>query len=255
MPPGSVALAGPFSGVYPRESPGGWQLVGRTPLAVFDLSREPAALLRPGRAGALRRGAAVTRALEVVRPGPLTTVQDAGRPGQAALGVGRSGACDRRALALANRLVGNPPGAAALEVTFGGLEVRAHGDLLVATAGARCAGRGRTPPRPGCATARSCGSARRSPACGRTSPCAAVSTSSPSSARARPTCSPGSGRRSSRPVTCCPSDPRPDRCRSSTSRRSRSRPAARSCSPCCPARGATGSTTTPGRSSSRRRGR
>ncbi len=48
VPPGSIALAGPFSGVYPRESPGGWQLVGRTPLAVFDLSREPAALLRPG---------------------------------------------------------------------------------------------------------------------------------------------------------------------------------------------------------------
>jgi biotin-dependent carboxylase-like uncharacterized protein len=82
----------------------------------------------------------VTRALEVVRPGPLTTVQDDGRPGQAALGVGRSGACDRPAYALANRLVGNPPGAAALEVTFGGLEVRARGDLLVATAGARCAG-------------------------------------------------------------------------------------------------------------------
>lgn len=48
VPPGSVALAGTFSGVYPRESPGGWQLVGRTSLAVFDLSREPAALLRPG---------------------------------------------------------------------------------------------------------------------------------------------------------------------------------------------------------------
>jgi KipI family sensor histidine kinase inhibitor len=48
VPPGSVALAGPFSGVYPRESPGGWQLVGRTSLDVFDLSREPAALLRPG---------------------------------------------------------------------------------------------------------------------------------------------------------------------------------------------------------------
>ena len=45
---GSVARAGQFSGVYPRVSPGGWQLVGRTPLAVFDLSRDPAALLRPG---------------------------------------------------------------------------------------------------------------------------------------------------------------------------------------------------------------
>ncbi|HEX2075031.1 MAG TPA: allophanate hydrolase subunit 1 [Geodermatophilus sp.] len=48
VPPGSVALAGEFTGVYPRESPGGWQLIGRTDVAVFDLSREPAALLRPG---------------------------------------------------------------------------------------------------------------------------------------------------------------------------------------------------------------
>ena len=48
VPPGSVALAGGFSGVYPRESPGGWQLIGRTDVAVFELLREPAALLRPG---------------------------------------------------------------------------------------------------------------------------------------------------------------------------------------------------------------
>jgi KipI family sensor histidine kinase inhibitor len=48
VPPGSVALAGEFSGVYPRESPGGWQLIGRTDVAVFDLDRDPAALFRPG---------------------------------------------------------------------------------------------------------------------------------------------------------------------------------------------------------------
>ncbi|MCA0144975.1 allophanate hydrolase subunit 1 [Blastococcus sp. LR1] len=48
VPAGSVALAGEFSGVYPRESPGGWQLIGRTDVAVLDLDREPAALLRPG---------------------------------------------------------------------------------------------------------------------------------------------------------------------------------------------------------------
>ena len=47
VPPGSVALAGEFSGVYPRESPGGWQLIGRTDLAVFDLDRDPPALLAP----------------------------------------------------------------------------------------------------------------------------------------------------------------------------------------------------------------
>ncbi|MEJ5943825.1 allophanate hydrolase subunit 1 [Pseudokineococcus basanitobsidens] len=48
VPAGSVALAGEFSGVYPRESPGGWQLVGRTGLDVFDLRRDPPALLVPG---------------------------------------------------------------------------------------------------------------------------------------------------------------------------------------------------------------
>ena len=80
------------------------------------------------------------RALEVIAAGPLTTVQDAGRPGRALLGVGRSGACDRRSCALAHRLVGNEPGAAGLEVTFGGLVLRARGDLVVVTTGARCAG-------------------------------------------------------------------------------------------------------------------
>lgn len=48
VPAGAVALAGEFSGVYPRESPGGWQIIGSTDLVAFDLSREPAALLRPG---------------------------------------------------------------------------------------------------------------------------------------------------------------------------------------------------------------
>ncbi|SDD54549.1 sensor histidine kinase inhibitor, KipI family [Geodermatophilus telluris] len=48
VPAGAVGLAGGFTGVYPRESPGGWQLVGRTDVAVFDLARDPAALLRPG---------------------------------------------------------------------------------------------------------------------------------------------------------------------------------------------------------------
>lgn len=50
VPAGSVALAGEFSGVYPRASPGGWQLLGRTDVAVFDLARDEPALLRPGTA-------------------------------------------------------------------------------------------------------------------------------------------------------------------------------------------------------------
>ena len=48
VPAGSVALAGEFSGVYPRESPGGWQLIGRTEAELWDVDRAPPALLRPG---------------------------------------------------------------------------------------------------------------------------------------------------------------------------------------------------------------
>ena len=48
MPAGSVALAGEFSGVYPRESPGGWQLIGRTPLRLFDPEHSPPSLLQAG---------------------------------------------------------------------------------------------------------------------------------------------------------------------------------------------------------------
>ncbi|MFV2198589.1 biotin-dependent carboxyltransferase family protein [Nocardiopsis sp. LOL_012] len=75
-------------------------------------------------------------ALEVLETGPLTTVQDTGRFGCADLGVGRSGAADARSHALANRLVANPVGAAALEATVGGLGVRAHGAVTVAVTGA-----------------------------------------------------------------------------------------------------------------------
>lgn len=74
--------------------------------------------------------------IEVVRPGPLTTVQDLGRPGLAALGVPASGAADRLSFALANRLVGNPENAAALEMTFGGARLRFTRPAWIAVTGA-----------------------------------------------------------------------------------------------------------------------
>lgn len=49
VPAGAVALGGEFASVYPRESPGGWQLIGRTDLDMWDLERDPPALLVPGR--------------------------------------------------------------------------------------------------------------------------------------------------------------------------------------------------------------
>lgn len=48
VPAGSVALGGPWAGVYPLDSPGGWRLIGRTEIKLFDPAREPAILLRPG---------------------------------------------------------------------------------------------------------------------------------------------------------------------------------------------------------------
>ncbi|MGC4833436.1 5-oxoprolinase subunit B family protein [Micromonospora vinacea] len=49
VPAGSVALAGPYAGIYPGASPGGWQLVGRTDLVLFDVTADPPARLGPGR--------------------------------------------------------------------------------------------------------------------------------------------------------------------------------------------------------------
>lgn len=78
--------------------------------------------------------------LEIVEPGPFATVQDLGRPGYAALGVPASGAFDRDALRAANRLAGNPPGAAAVEITYGGLAARTLRAVTVAFTGASCPG-------------------------------------------------------------------------------------------------------------------
>lgn len=77
--------------------------------------------------------------LRVIAPGPFATIQDLGRPGLAHLGVPRSGAADRRSMALANRLVGNTEGAATIESTMGGLVVVADTTILVAVSGAQAA--------------------------------------------------------------------------------------------------------------------
>jgi biotin-dependent carboxylase-like uncharacterized protein len=82
-----------------------------------------------------KEGAVAT--LEILRTGPLAVVQDLGRPGLAHLGVGRSGAADRRSHKLANRLVANPDDRATVEVTFGGFCARVRGgDVDIAVTGA-----------------------------------------------------------------------------------------------------------------------
>ncbi len=82
--------------------------------------------------------AAVGARADVVRAGALTTVQDGGRAGHAHLGVPGSGALDGPAYAAANRLVGNPAGAAVLETTLTGCALRAAGPLVAAVTGAPC---------------------------------------------------------------------------------------------------------------------
>lgn len=75
-------------------------------------------------------------ALLVNAVGGPCLVQDAGRPGHAVIGVGPGGAADRASYALANRLVGNAPGAAALEVVLGGLEIEASAATWACVTGA-----------------------------------------------------------------------------------------------------------------------
>jgi biotin-dependent carboxylase-like uncharacterized protein len=153
VPSGAVALAGTYSAVYPRQSPGGWQLIGNTSAIMWDLDRENPALIKPGdrvRFKAVRERIEVPQGAEkapeltvpeaglvVVRPGLQCTVQDLGRPGLAALGVSSAGAMDRAALRRANRLAGNPADAAGLEVLYGGLALRAVRDQVLAVTGAR----------------------------------------------------------------------------------------------------------------------
>ncbi|MDP0398168.1 5-oxoprolinase/urea amidolyase family protein [Tsukamurella strandjordii] len=149
VPAGTVALAGEYSAVYPRPSPGGWQLIGRTDAPLWDLDRDPPALLVPGtrvRFRAVREHLVVPQAalpateapdgaLRIHATGMQTLIEDLGREGYAPLGITRSGAADRGALEQANRLVGNPAGAAALENT-GGLVLSSEVDQVLAVTGA-----------------------------------------------------------------------------------------------------------------------
>lgn len=74
--------------------------------------------------------------LRVLDPGAQMLIQDAGRPGYAALGVPRSGAVDRPSYDLANRLVGNEVGAPGLEFLATGVDLQAEGSLRIAVTGA-----------------------------------------------------------------------------------------------------------------------
>ena len=150
VPAGSVAVAGRQTGIYPVASPGGWRVLGRTSLRLFDPRRDEPALVSPGdrvrfvpvtelppREPALPAPALLgTPVVEVLEPGLLTTVQDSGRAGHRRVGVCGAGPMDARAHAVANRAVGNPPGSAALECTAAGPTLAFLAPLPFAVAGA-----------------------------------------------------------------------------------------------------------------------
>jgi KipI family sensor histidine kinase inhibitor len=161
VPMGSVGIAGKQSGIYPRASPGGWQIIGWSPIRLFDPDRVPFALLEPGDVvrfvpmpveNAASAAAARTenearslatpsiepsaRTVTVVRPGLFTTIQDRGRWGHQASGVSVSGALDVLSHRIANILVGNPNDAATLEITIAGPELRIEQAARIALTGA-----------------------------------------------------------------------------------------------------------------------
>lgn len=161
-PPGSVAVAGRQTGIYPAALPGGWRILGRTPITLFDPQRDPPSYLAPGdrvrfrmieesewpeHAGPPKDWAARPMAgqapdrsdneIEVLDGGLLTSIQDAtGRPGWRRYGVQAAGALDVEAAADANRLAGNSHSAAVLEITLLGPTLRLQVPATVGLAGA-----------------------------------------------------------------------------------------------------------------------
>jgi KipI family sensor histidine kinase inhibitor len=157
VPAGSVGIGGRYTGIYPEETPGGWRLIGRAPVRLFDAKKDPPSLLLPGDRVRFqpipgeefeRRLPMLDRAepVEVVsnRPvltialaGVLTSVQGAPRRGWAIYGVPPGGAMDPETLARGNALVGNPPSAPALEMTLVGPELEFVSEAVIVLSGGR----------------------------------------------------------------------------------------------------------------------
>lgn len=156
VPSGSVGIGGQYTGIYPAESPGGWRLIGRAPIVLFDPARDPPSLLASGdrvrfepigREEFERRERALAPSTEpsdppgaplfrVARSGVWTSVQGAPRYGRAQAGMPPGGAMDLEALARGNRLLGNASAAGALEMTLVGPELEVLSSSVVCVAGA-----------------------------------------------------------------------------------------------------------------------
>ena len=150
VPAGSLAIGGAWTGIYPSSSPGGWRLIGRTSVRLFDARRSPPALFSPGD----RVRFVATASLEqvdpsppspaesarplfrVIRPGLWTAVVGAPRRGVAMLGVPQGGPMDSRSAARANTAAGNAPDAAVLEMAIEGAELESLAGFTAAVGGA-----------------------------------------------------------------------------------------------------------------------
>ena len=152
VPVGSVAIAFTQTGIYSLGGPGGWHLLGRTPELIYDPGREPPNLISAGDRVRFvpideakfselptsdpSQGWQGEEVFKVKHPGAFTTVQDKGRWGYQNIGVPLSGALDQYSLAAANYLLGNPQGAAALEMTILGPKLEALTGSTIAVCGA-----------------------------------------------------------------------------------------------------------------------
>lgn len=145
---GSVAIAGTQAGIYPCASQGGWHVLGRTHLSLFDPETKPPSRLRVGDRVRFRPMAELRRprqappipalpegTVELLKPGAFTTIQDLGRPGCQDQGVSPGGAADPVSAMVANRLVGNPDGAAVLECCLSGPILKFHAAARIAWVG------------------------------------------------------------------------------------------------------------------------
>lgn len=153
---GSVAMAGGQAGIYPNASQGGWHVLGKTHIRLFDLDREKPSLLSPGdqvRFQAVEclesepdrsdRESLAEGEILILEPGPMTSVQDHGRYGYQSMGVSPGGAVDPTMATIANRLVGNADDAAVLECTMAGPKLKFLKDMRVAFVGWKDEGNGR----------------------------------------------------------------------------------------------------------------
>ena len=136
VPPGSVAIAAGYSGIYPSASPGGWHLLGRTSFATFEdghatFGLDDRVVFEPVEALAMapREEDAPAPAgphLELTRAQGVAYLVDGGRPGRMHEGIAPGGPLVRAGLARANARAGNAPGACGLEL-YGSFEVTARG--------------------------------------------------------------------------------------------------------------------------------